>query len=94
MPDQPAVIIFEAKILGLTADNQNALGYHFDFTMKTDGTDADVVGIQFSTRNTDSALSDADAEVTFIDNEVIIEVQGVAGQTINWTLEVNIVRSE
>ena len=94
MPSDPEVIIFELRITGLTDTNNLGFGMEIDFAVRTDGvSESPILGTSDSARFIDTQLIDADFEIITIGLDVIIEIKGVAGRTINWTLEATFMRS-
>lgn len=84
----PSVGVFVSRVVGFDAGGSgNSAGYFITAAVKTDGATATVVNGQAKDNFEDAAFSTADANVTVTGNSAAITVTGVAGFTIDWTIE-------
>jgi hypothetical protein len=84
----PSVGVFVCRVVGFdTGGSSNGVAYVLTAALKTDGATASAVGLQDKLIFEDVAFITADANVTVSGNSATITVLGVAGFTIDWTLE-------
>lgn len=91
MDDVPGIFHFQSRVTGFTDTQDLGTGTVFDYSIRTTGTDdAVILGLNQSNINADPQLTDASIEIISIASDVFLEVIGVAGRTINWTVETTI----
>jgi hypothetical protein len=84
----PSVGLFVSKVVGFDAGGSgNSCAYYIIRAAKTDGATASTVGEESLSEFEDTAFIPADARATVSGNNVTITVTGVAGFTIDWTIE-------
>lgn len=84
----PSVGVFVSRVVGFDAGGSgNSAGYFITAAVKTDGATASIVASQAKDNFEDAVFATADANVTVTGNSAAITVTGVAGFTINWTIE-------
>lgn len=84
----PSVGLFVSKVVGFDAGGSgNSCAYYIIRAAKTDGVTASTVGEESLSEFEDTAFIPADARATVSGNSVTITVTGVAGFTIDWTIE-------
>jgi hypothetical protein len=76
--------ILEAKIEGFEATGPNGCAYNLICGARTSGAAATVVGIQDKYIAEDAAVVGADGNFVASANNIVVQVTGVAGLTINW----------
>ena len=74
-----------------TTDGAGAF-YAFDTAAKTNGAAATEIGTEYSTNLEDASLSASDIFVNVSGNSVLVQVQGVAGKTIDWFAQINYIQ--
>lgn len=90
----PSIGVFVSRIVGFDDGlSNNGCSYVLTAAAKTDGATASIVQAQDKLIFEDVAFASADANVTVNGNAVTITVLGVAGFTINWTIETNFTAS-
>jgi hypothetical protein len=87
MGADPSIGIFATKVVGYATTGNIGVSYFILRCVKTDGVTATLVGDSSPTEFEDALLVDANAEATLSGNNTTITVTGVAGYTIDWTLE-------
>lgn len=86
----PGTFQFEARVKAFESTTPAGAGYNIFATIRTDGTNATVIGNQ-PIFNEDDVLEDADAYfIADGSNNAILQVLGVAGLTINWSGETEV----
>ena len=84
----PSIGLFTSRIVGFdNAGSNNGVAYYLIRAAKTDGASASLVGLGSPIEFEDAAFVTADATATVNGNAVTITVLGVAGFTIDWTIE-------
>lgn len=69
---------------------QNAGGsYDYVASVRTNGTTATLIGVAFDSNLEDVAMEPSDIDVIVSGNSLEIEVQGLAGTTIDWVATLN-----
>lgn len=90
----PSIGMFVSRVVGYPTDGSNTgIAYFIRAAVKTDGATATIVGSQAKDPFEDASLVTADANVSVLGNSLTITVLGVAGLTINWTIETTFTRS-
>jgi len=79
-----AFIIDNGNICGFNSTDGGGGAYFFTAGVTTDGTTATELGSEFPTEFEDAAMAASDISFTVSGNNIIIQVQGIAGKTINW----------
>ncbi len=83
----PSIGLFVSKVVGYDVTSGNGCAYYLVRAAKTDGVSASVVGLGSLSEFEDIPFIPADATATVNGNAVTITVLGVAGYTIDWTIE-------
>lgn len=83
----PGVLIAEAQIVCFNTTDSLGAGYHVFGSIRTDGTDSTLCGTPDSFINEETGMSSCDAN--FVaggvgDNNMYLEVTGIAAKTIEW----------
>jgi hypothetical protein len=80
----PGSYRFDFQITGRDTTTNDALGYTMFCSARTDGITATVVATPFTDTDEDSSLISASLAFVASGNDVIVQVTGVVGQTINY----------
>ena len=84
----PSIGLFTSRIVGYDAGGSgNGVAYYLIRSAKTDGATASLVGLGSPIEFEDAAFVTANATATVSGNNVTVTVLGVAGFTIDWTIE-------
>lgn len=80
----PGVYTFFGDITAFDSTDSAGASYGVTSGVRTTGSTAIEIGTQFDTNFEEMALINADVIVTVSGNDVIFEVIGIAGKTIDW----------
>jgi hypothetical protein len=80
----PGVYTFDINIAAFDVTDSLGIGYSIFGTTRTDGTTAVICGTPDKIVNEEAGTSAADANIVVSGNDVIIQVTGLTGKTINW----------
>lgn len=80
----PGVYTFNGDITAFDITDSAGASYGVISGVRTDGATATEIGTQFNTNFEEFAMITADIDVTVSANNVIFQVTGVAGKTIDW----------
>jgi len=75
---------FEFEIAGRDTSTNDCIGYTMFGSAKTDGSTSIIIASPFIDNDEDSALISASLNLVSSGNDVIVQVTGVLGQTINY----------
>lgn len=75
---------FKFEVAGRDTGTGDGVGYTVFASARTDGATATVISTPFIDNDEDASLVTASADVVASGNSVILQVTGVAGQTINY----------
>lgn len=90
----PSIGVFVSRVVGFDAGgSNNSVAFVITRAAKTDGATATLLSASSTLKFEDVAFNAADANVIVTGNSVIVRVLGVAGFTINWTIETNFTAS-
>lgn len=81
----PGTYAIEARIAGFESTTPAGVGYSLFGSVRTDGATATIVGTVDRINNEEAALVAASATMVASGNNLIIQVLGVVGLTINWS---------
>src|SRR5690606_5133870 len=88
MGGTPSGGLFLSRVVGFDdGGSTNTCAYYVIRCAKTDGTTAFLVGSSSPIEFKDADFQSAHADATVNGNDVTITVKGVAGYTINWTID-------
>jgi len=80
----PGVYTFDINIAAFDVTDALGIGYSIFGTTRTDGTTAVICGTPDKIVNEEAGTSAADANIVVSGNDVIIQITGLTGKTINW----------
>ena len=80
----PTTYIVEAKITGFESTTPAGCGYNLICAARTTGLAASIEGVQDKYVAEDGALVNCDANFVVAANNLIVQVTGTAGLTVNW----------
>lgn len=87
----PTVYTFEAEIAGFESTTPAGVGGKIICTARTDGASASIIGIQSKYIVTEAALAVCDFNFQASGNDIIVQVTGTIGVTVNWRANVSYV---
>ena len=88
----PATYIIDANFAGFEPTTPAGVGYSLFGSVRTDGATATLVGTPDKIKNEEAALAACDANIVVSGNNVILQVTGTAGLTVDWVVVATYVR--
>ena len=85
----PGVYFIEGNITAFDVTDTAGGVYNFASGVRSDGASATEIGVEFKDSFEEAAMATSDVFVTTSGNNSIIQVQGIAGKTINWNVVLN-----
>lgn len=89
----PGAFFFSFGVAVFNASTPAGAGYETYTTVRTDGATATIIGDTDSITHEDAALVATNAQVVVSANNVIFQVTGVAGLTIDWVVVGNYIEA-
>lgn len=85
----PGVYFIDGNITAFNVTDTAGGVYNFASGVRSDGATATEIGVEFKDSFEEAAMATSDVFVTTSGNNSIIQVQGIAGKTINWNVVLN-----
>lgn len=85
----PGVYFIDGNITAFDVTDTAGGVYNFASGVRSDGVTATEIGVEFKDSFEEAAMATSDVFVTTSGNNSIIQVQGIAGKTINWNVVLN-----
>jgi hypothetical protein len=86
LPAIANVYTFEIKVAGYESATPSGIGFSLFVSVISDGATATKIGVTDKIKNAQAPLAACDAEIVTSGNDVEVQVTGVAGLNITWTV--------